>query len=121
MPIRTRVSLAVALAVVTGAFGWLGAAAASGDFPDADQKALTEIVEKGMADKRLPGLNVGIWIPGRGTFVRSFGKGDLETGAPMDIADHVRIASVTKTFTQPRSCSSSTRASWASTTPSRAL
>jgi len=48
---------------------------------------------------RLPGLNVGIWIPGRGTFVRSFGKADLETGAPMEIADHVRIASVTKTFT----------------------
>ena len=52
-----------------------------------------------MAEKRLPGVNVGIWIPGRGTWVRSFGKADLATGAPMEIADHLRIASVTKTFT----------------------
>ena len=77
----------------------IGAAAASEEFPDADRTALTAIIEKGMIDKRLPGLNVGIWIPGRGTLVRALGEGNLETGAPMDIADHVRIASITKTFT----------------------
>jgi D-alanyl-D-alanine carboxypeptidase len=99
MPIRNAFSLAAVLALLAGCFGYPSTAGASEEFPEADQKALTEIVETAMADMRLPGLNVGIWIPGRGTFVRSFGKADLETGAPMEIADHVRIASVTKTFT----------------------
>ena len=99
MLVRNTVLLAAVLALVAGCLGYAGTASASEEFPDADQKALTQIVEKGMAEKRLPGVNVGIWIPGRGTWVRSFGQADLATGAPMEIADHLRIASVTKTFT----------------------
>ena len=99
MHFRKKVSLLAVLWFLAGIFGCLAAAGASEEFPAADQKALTEIVEKGMAAERQPGLNVGIWIPGRGTWVRSFGKADLATGAPMAIGDHVRIASVTKTFT----------------------
>lgn len=99
MIVRAPVSLALVLSLVAGCFGWPGPARAAEEFPDADRAALTAIVEKAMDDKRLPGLNVGIWIPGRGTLVQSFGIGDLETGAPMDLADHVRIASITKSFT----------------------
>lgn len=98
MPVRRELSPVAVLMFLAGSLGTLGSAAAIEEFSEADQKALTGIVEKGMADQRQPGLNVGIWIPGRGTWVRSFGKADLETGAPMEIADHVRIASITKTF-----------------------
>ncbi len=99
MSTRVRLPLAVMLALVPAILGYRGTSAAEEAFPEADRAALTAIIHKAMDDKRLPGLSVGIWIPGRGTLVQSFGKGDLEAGAPMAVADHVRIASVTKTFT----------------------
>ena len=98
MPALKLVSPAAILAFFLACVGWLPPAAAEG-FPAADQAALTAIVEQAMVGKRLPGVAVGVWIPGRGTWARAFGTGDLATGAPMDVADHVRIASVTKTFT----------------------
>jgi D-alanyl-D-alanine carboxypeptidase len=74
-------------------------ASAAEEFPAADRQALTAIIEKGMIDQRQPGLIVGIWAPGQGALVQAFGKGDLKTGAAMALDDHMRIASVTKTFT----------------------
>jgi D-alanyl-D-alanine carboxypeptidase len=76
-----------------------GIALADEAFPSADERALIDIVEKGRTAQRQPGLNVGIWLPGRGSLVRAFGTGDLTSGAPMRLDDHVRIASITKTFT----------------------
>jgi D-alanyl-D-alanine carboxypeptidase len=67
-------------------------------FPSADERALFDIVEKGRSTQRQPGLNVGILIPGRGSVMRAFGTGDIVSGAPMRLDDHVRIASITKTF-----------------------
>ena len=52
-----------------------------------------------MTDNRLPGVAVGVWVPGRGSYVRAFGIGDRATGAPVRVGDHLRIASITKTFT----------------------
>jgi D-alanyl-D-alanine carboxypeptidase len=72
--------------------------ALAGEFPAAEERALLDIVEKGRSAQRQPGLNAGIWIPGRGSLVRSFGTGDLASGVPMRRDDHVRIASITKTF-----------------------
>jgi D-alanyl-D-alanine carboxypeptidase len=51
-----------------------------------------------MTEQRQPGLNIGIWIPGRGSWTASFGKADIIANRPMDRADTVRIASITKTF-----------------------
>jgi D-alanyl-D-alanine carboxypeptidase len=91
---------AAAAALLFLAFGYgLPASLADEAFPPADEKALVEIIEKGIAAQRQPGLNVGIWIPGRGSLVRAFGTGDIATNAPMRLDDHVRIASITKTFT----------------------
>jgi D-alanyl-D-alanine carboxypeptidase len=74
-------------------------AALAGDtFSSAEQSALTAIVEKGMNEQRQPGLNVGIWIPGRGSWTTSLGTADIGANRPMDRADAVRIASITKTF-----------------------
>ena len=43
---------------------------------------------------------VGIWDPKRGTLVKGYGTGDLtDPKATIAIDDHVRIASVTKSFT----------------------
>src|SRR5262249_12783719 len=54
--------------------------------------------EQGMTEQRQPGLNIGIWIPGRGSWTASFGKADISANRPVDRADTVRIASITKTF-----------------------
>ena len=62
-------------------------------------RALTAIAETGRTATATPGLVVGIWVPGKGKFVRAFGTGDLSTKAPLRLDDHFRIASNTKTFT----------------------
>jgi D-alanyl-D-alanine carboxypeptidase len=73
-------------------------ALAGEEFSSAEHSALTAIVAKGMSEQRQPGLNVGIWIPGRGSWTASFGKADIGADSPMDRANVVRIASITKTF-----------------------
>ncbi|MFZ2314436.1 MAG: serine hydrolase domain-containing protein [Gammaproteobacteria bacterium] len=47
----------------------------------------------------IPGLLAGIWIPGQGELIIQDGVADIETGRPITITDHVRIASITKSFT----------------------
>jgi D-alanyl-D-alanine carboxypeptidase len=51
-----------------------------------------------MAATMTPGALVGVWYPGQGTWTKAAGIGDLATGAPVTLGDHVRIASNTKTF-----------------------
>jgi D-alanyl-D-alanine carboxypeptidase len=52
-----------------------------------------------MKDFNVPGAIVGISVPGKVEYVKTFGIGDKATNEPMDLDDHVRIGSVTKTFT----------------------
>lgn len=52
-----------------------------------------------MREARVPGVTVGLWAPGKGSYVKSFGVADKATGAPMTTPLHVRIGSETKTFT----------------------
>lgn len=70
-----------------------------GAFDDETVRALTAIAETSRTATAAPGLVVGIWVPGSGKFVRAFGTGDLSTNAPLQLDDHFRIASNTKTFT----------------------
>jgi D-alanyl-D-alanine carboxypeptidase len=90
--------LSVPAALVAIVISQASAALARDEFSAAELSALTAIVEKGMTEQRQPGLNVGIWIPGRRSWTASFGKADIDTSRPMDRSDHVRIASITKTF-----------------------
>jgi len=46
----------------------------------------------------LPGVVVGVWVPGEGEYVVARGKADLETGEKRDVDDPFRIVSITKTF-----------------------
>ncbi|MFF4323928.1 serine hydrolase domain-containing protein [Streptomyces sp. NPDC001568] len=52
-----------------------------------------------MRETGVPGAIVGLWAPGKGSYVRTFGVADKATGAPMTTGLHVRIGSETKTFT----------------------
>ena len=67
-------------------------------FSPETQLALHEIVERNLAATETPGALVGIWYPGQGEWQHAAGLANLETGAPVSLDDHVRIASNTKTF-----------------------
>ncbi|MCX4777061.1 serine hydrolase domain-containing protein [Streptomyces sp. NBC_01264] len=47
----------------------------------------------------IPGVGVGLWFEGGGSYERAFGTADTGTGTPMKTGLHTRIGSVTKTFT----------------------
>ena len=55
-----------------------------------------------MQADNLPGVVVGIWIPGKGELFLAKGKANIETGASRNVDDPFRIASITKTFTSCR-------------------
>ncbi|MEU6097628.1 serine hydrolase domain-containing protein [Streptomyces sp. NPDC047079] len=52
-----------------------------------------------MKEARVPGVTVGLWMPGKGTYVRAFGIADQHNGLPMAPDLYMRIGSETKTFT----------------------
>ncbi|MFJ5774894.1 serine hydrolase domain-containing protein [Streptomyces sp. NPDC093094] len=71
--------------------------------PDGLGPELTARLDRAIEDVRreagIPGLVVGLWMPGRGTYVRATGVADTATGAPMRTGFRQRIGSITKTFT----------------------
>lgn len=52
-----------------------------------------------MREAQVPGVIVGLWAPGKGSYVKAFGVADKATGAPMRTDFNTRIGSQTKTFT----------------------
>ncbi len=91
---------ALAVALTPGAAAADGSARSSraGSFSGQTQRALTSILVSGMGAASIPGLAVGIWIPGHGKYVAALGTGDRANGTPLSIGDHFRIASVSKSF-----------------------
>ncbi|MFF3018802.1 serine hydrolase domain-containing protein [Streptomyces sp. NPDC057939] len=83
------------------------AAAAPSPGTDSDFPQLTPAVaarldaalRRVMRETGVPGAIVGLWAPGKGSYVRTFGVADRASGAPMTTGLHVRIGSETKTFT----------------------
>ncbi|MET9699933.1 serine hydrolase domain-containing protein [Streptomyces sp. NPDC006529] len=75
---------------------------AGGHFPQltpAVAARLDAAVREVMRETGVPGATVGLWAPGKGAYVRTFGVADKATGAPMKSDLHVRLGSETKTFT----------------------
>jgi D-alanyl-D-alanine carboxypeptidase len=68
-------------------------------FPVATRAALDAALTKTLEHVKTPGVVVGIWIPGRGTYVVTRGVSDSATGKAMQRNDRFRIGSNTKTFT----------------------
>ncbi|MEU9014350.1 serine hydrolase domain-containing protein [Streptomyces sp. NPDC048479] len=74
----------------------------SSDFPQltpAVAKQLDKAVTQVMREAHVPGVTVGLWAPGKGSYVRAFGVADKATGAPMSTGLNMRLGSETKTFT----------------------
>ncbi|MER8185001.1 serine hydrolase domain-containing protein [Kitasatospora sp. NPDC094015] len=71
--------------------------------PDGLGPELTARLDRAVEEVRrqagIPGAVVGLWLPGRGSYVRASGVADTATGAPMTTGVFTRIGSETKTFT----------------------
>ncbi|MFI5875483.1 serine hydrolase domain-containing protein [Streptomyces sp. NPDC051445] len=63
------------------------------------RQQVDEAVQRVMKQASIPGVSVGIWTPGKGEYVKSFGVADKSTGRPMNPGLYMRIGSETKTFT----------------------
>ena len=61
--------------------------------------ALDAAIDERVKQMGVPGAVVALSIPGEIDYVKAFGVGDTATGMPMLVDDHMRIGSVTKTFT----------------------
>lgn len=94
---RTRVASRVGAGLLTAAaIAAVPQAAAAASARDA---ALTRSIRRALATTAAPGAIVGVWQHGRAPYVRSFGVRDTATRRPMRRDLHMRIGSVTKTFT----------------------
>jgi D-alanyl-D-alanine carboxypeptidase len=60
---------------------------------------LTASIQTALDTTNAPGAIVGVWQPGKPAYVGTFGVRDTATGRPMRRDLHMRIGSVTKTFT----------------------
>ncbi len=63
------------------------------------QSKFETALDKVIMENEIPGVIVGIWITGKGSWVKAKGVSNLTTNAPMKPANHFRMGSHTKTFT----------------------
>ena len=63
------------------------------------ETGFSDLLEKTFKELEVPGAIIGISLPGYQTFVKTYGVSDLLTGQAIDENDHMRIGSITKTFT----------------------
>ncbi|MCP9271103.1 serine hydrolase domain-containing protein [Mycolicibacterium arenosum] len=84
---------------VVGVLGVLVACAPLASAEPTLEQRLDAAVTAKLAEMSAPGVIVGISVPGDIDYVRALGTADTATGAPISVDDHMRIGSVTKTFT----------------------
>ena len=60
---------------------------------------LKQVLADNIEEFGIPGASVGVWIPGRGHLIIEEGVSNIENDVPMMKENHVRIGSVTKSFT----------------------
>ena len=103
---RTRHALAIFVAALllcpaalVGGASFASAATPKPTLSASLQVELQATLDAQMAEYKVPGAIVGMWFPTVGDWVVGSGVGDKSTGAAPRIADHVRIGSITKSFT----------------------
>ncbi|MEU9337826.1 serine hydrolase domain-containing protein [Streptomyces sp. NPDC048290] len=97
-PSRRLLSVAALLAALVVPVTAPPPAAASGLGDDLTAR-LDQAIAQVQREAKIPGLVVGLWMPGKGEYVRSTGVADTSTRQPMTDDLYVRIGSETKTFT----------------------
>ena len=95
------VAVVVAIALAAGLPGVNAASAAKTKrFDQRTVRAIDAIVSATKNGAGVPGMVVGVWDPKRGTLLKGYGTGNLaQPASTIASDDHVRIASITKSFT----------------------
>jgi D-alanyl-D-alanine carboxypeptidase len=96
---RIRAHVLAGVVALTGLLAVTPGQAGAARFSTVTERALASIVVSGMGAGAMPGVAVGVWVPGQGSFVRAFGTSSLATGRALRLDDHFRIASISKSFT----------------------
>ena len=97
---RTVATLFATIVLALTAGAARGAVVASDPpFPEVRRAAIEAALDRSFSATKAPGVIVGIWIPGEGSYVAAKGLADLKTRQSMRADDHFRIGSLTKTFT----------------------
>jgi len=63
------------------------------------REKIEKSLDKAMKESRSPGAIAAIWAPGKGTWIATRGKADIESGRASQTGDKTRIGSITKTVT----------------------
>ena len=91
--------LFVVLAAFTAACTTNSAGAGTAStLPTVVARTLRNHVDTVLRDNHVPGAIVGVWVPGKGSWVATRGVADRSTRRPIKAGDAVRIASITKSF-----------------------
>jgi D-alanyl-D-alanine carboxypeptidase len=88
-----RIALSLVVLAAASAVGAAGAEPASLD------GILRPVVLAQMKQMKIPGLIVSVQTPRRGNWESALGVSDTTTRAPMDVHDHMRVGSITKSLT----------------------
>ena len=67
--------------------------------PSSLEATLRPVVIEHMQKMKVPGLVVSVQTPDRGSWRAALGVDDTATQAPMDVANHMRVGSIIKSFT----------------------
>jgi len=62
------------------------------------KQEMDRFLDEKMAKYNIPGAVIGIWVPGRGTWLKAKGKADIEANTDMSLTHTFRIGSISKTF-----------------------
>jgi CubicO group peptidase (beta-lactamase class C family) len=90
---RHRLASVVVLAAIPSACGITSAE------PSSLEATLRPVVIEHMQKIKVPGLVVSVQTPDRGSWRAALGVDDTATQAPMDVANHMRVGSIIKSFT----------------------
>ena len=90
-------SLAWICSVLVVALAAFVPAAAADPLPPDDRRFVDDTAAGVMQTQRVPGISAGLWGPA-GNYVSTYGMRNTESGAPLRRSDHVRIASITKSY-----------------------
>ncbi|WP_127792561.1 serine hydrolase [Agromyces sp. LHK192] len=74
------------------------AVASAAPFDPALREQLDTVLDEGFEASGMPGVAVGLWIPGHEEWVATRGVSDVDAETPMDRANQSKIGSITKTI-----------------------
>jgi D-alanyl-D-alanine carboxypeptidase len=85
--------------IVAASIGCGGSGGGDNQLPSATRTQLDAAVDKFLGDFDTPGVSVGVWVPGKGSYFNFAGYSNEQNNRKMTGNEHFRIGSITKTIT----------------------